>query len=86
MQAYTKAQRAMETAGTRRRIVAALKRRDENGDIYDLTRAFIEEAVFHPFAPHDDLIDACSRIYDMEPRAPTMFEARAAEARTFTDS
>jgi hypothetical protein len=86
MQALTRAQRAVESAGLRHRIVTALKRRDENGDMYDLTRAFIEEAVFHPFAPHDDLIDACSRIYDMEPKAPIVFEARAAEARVYADS
>jgi hypothetical protein len=86
MQDFTKAQRAVQAAGARHRVVIALKRRDENGDLYDLTRAFIEEAVFHPFAPHDDLIDACSRIYDMEPKAPIMFEAKAAEARAYPDS
>lgn len=83
---FTKAQRGLAASGARHRIVTALKRRDETGDVYDLTRAFIEEAVFHPFAPHDDLIDACSRIYDMEPKAPIMFESRAAEARVYADS
>jgi hypothetical protein len=83
---FTKAQRQLIASGARHRIVVALKRRDENGDLYDLTRAFIEEAVFHPFAPHDDLIDACSRIYDMEPKAPVVFETRAAQPRIYADS
>lgn len=61
------------------RIVSALRRRDENGAVYDLTRAFIEEAMLHPFATHDDLIDAVSRIYDIEPMPPVAFEARATE-------
>jgi Xaa-Pro aminopeptidase len=32
------------------RIVTALQRRDENGDIYDLTRVFMDEMIRHPFA------------------------------------
>ncbi len=57
------------------RIVSALKRKDENRDVYDLTRLFIEEMIRHPFAVHDDLIDAVSRIYDIEPLPPAVFEA-----------
>jgi hypothetical protein len=54
--------------------------------MYDLTRVLIEEMRFHPFAPHDDLIDGVSRIYDMEPKKPVPFEALAAETRTHPDS
>ncbi len=67
-------------AGTAdKRIVTALKRRDENNDVYDVTRAFIEELVRHPFAQYVDLIDAASRIYDIDPQAPVAYEAQSTE-------
>lgn len=86
MQGLTRDQRACEATFQTFRIVTALKRRNEDGDMYDLTRVFIEEARLHPFAPHDDLIDAVSRIFDMEPKKPTPFESIAAQPRTHTDS
>jgi len=60
--------------------VTALRRRDENGDIYDLTRIFLEEIVRHPFAPHDDLLDACARIYDIDPLSPVQYERQSTES------
>jgi hypothetical protein len=70
----TKLQRACEASGELYRIAKPIKRLDEDRNGYDLTRAFIEEALFFPFAPHDDLIDACARIYDMQPAPATRWE------------
>jgi hypothetical protein len=86
MKGLTKLQRACEASLERYRIVTALKRLNEDGDVYDLTRAFLEEFRLHPFAPHDDLLDAASRIYDMKPVKPVVFESALTEPRTYLDS
>lgn len=76
MQGFTKLMK--EHAGQQNyRIVTPLKRLDENKDVYDVTRLFIEEMIRHPFAVHDDLIDAVSRVYDMKPVPPPAFETKA---------
>jgi hypothetical protein len=36
--------------------------------------AFMEEALFFPLAPDDDLIDACARMYDMQPVPASKWE------------
>ena len=79
-QGLTRAQRYCETTGQLNRIVTAIRRRDENNDIYDLTRAFISEMARHPYAAHDDLIDACSRVFDLDPQRPEILEVGATDA------
>jgi hypothetical protein len=80
MDGLTRRQRDCERTGQNYRIVKALQRRDEQGKIYDLTRVFFDEALRHPFGRHDDLIDAASRIYDIDPLAPDVYEAQSTEA------
>ena len=63
-----------------------IKHLDEDRNVYDLVRAFIEEAQFFPFAPHDDLIDACARIYDMNPVPAQRWERAAWEAPVHPDA
>lgn len=86
MQGLTRQQRYCEATFQKYRIVTALKRRNEDGDMYDLTRVFIEEARLHPFAPHDDLIDAVSRIFDLEPKKPIPFESMRGDMPVHPDS
>jgi hypothetical protein len=74
MTGLTARQMEMHRGGTTYRIVTALKRRDETGGIYDLTKMFIDELVRHPFAKYDDLIDAASRIYDINPYPPEPYQ------------
>lgn len=86
MQGATRQQRYMEATEQKYRIVVALKRLDEQGNAYDLTRMFLEEMRLHPFAPHDDILDAGSRVYDLEPKAPVPLEAMSTEPTAHPDS
>jgi hypothetical protein len=80
----TKLQQSL--AETKYRIVRPLKRLDENKDVYDLSRLFMDEMVRHPFSVHDDLIDAVSRIYDIDPKPPTLVDARSTESIDVEDT
>jgi len=75
----TREQRKYAAPALRYRIVDPIKRVDENKEVYDLTRVFIDEFLSHPFGKHDDLIDAVSRIYDINPRPPDLFDEQSTE-------
>ena len=67
-------------------ISRALKRVDQDNKIYDLTIRLMEEYLFFPFGGHDDLIDVTSRIYDMEPLAPSVISKYDTDPRVYMDS
>lgn len=80
MKGLSRMQRWCESNGQSYRIVRSVRRRDENKDIYDVTRVFIREAISHPYAAHEDFLDSLARIYDMEAFKPVQYEAGATEA------
>lgn len=84
----TGAERAARERGEAWRIISPIRRLDEDGNIYDLTRIFFEEYRLYPFATHDDLIDAMSRLYDMEPRPASKIEreTEAAQVHDYVDA
>jgi hypothetical protein len=53
-------------------IAKAIKCVDQDRHMYDLTLHFISEFTTFPFGAYKDLIDATSRIYDMEPIEPAL--------------
>jgi len=81
----TRAQRGMRDKGQAFRIFSPIRRRDHEGHIYSLNKSFIEEYLVVPFAVHDDLIDAASRIYDIDPVPPFLVDETALEPEIFAD-
>lgn len=86
LQARPKVQREMEERLEGYRNVRPIKRINEARQVYDVTADLIEEALFFPAGPHDDLIDAVARIYDVNPVAPTVVDPEFAEYPTFIDT
>jgi hypothetical protein len=70
----TNNQRKMVNTGFTYRVSQPIRRKDENDKIYDLSKELRLQTHFFPFGGKKDLIDAASRIYDMEPKAPNFRE------------
>lgn len=69
----------MIQAGYEYRLAQKILKRDENGVLYDLSERFKLQVSFYPFTGLKDLIDAVSRIYDLEPRAPEYIDSTILE-------
>lgn len=85
-QGPSKLARAMEHQGQSYRIPKAIVRRDEDGNVYDVTKALMDEMLLFPFGTHDDLVDAASRIYDMEPAPALQIDRIAPELQIYPDA
>lgn len=75
----TKLQRRMEENGYEYRIAKPILRMDENGSAYNVTDQLRMQFHYFPHGGKKDAIDSFSRIYDMEPRAPSFSEPSYAE-------
>lgn len=64
---------------------SAIRRVDEERRVYDCTMALITEVTQFPFGLHDDLIDATSRVYDMDPVPPAVIAAGTLEPPSYED-
>jgi hypothetical protein len=76
---HTTMQREMINAGFRHRVSQSIRRKDENDKLYNLVEQFKMQVHYFPFSGLKDLVDAASRIYDMEARPPRLNEPSYAE-------
>ena len=72
VEGFTKKQQTALDGGAEDLICKAIKRVNSDGRIYDLTEHFIGEYLSFPFGEYKDLIDATSRIYDLELKPPNV--------------
>lgn len=66
-------------------ILNPIRRVDHTGKLYNLTLNFVQQFLAYPFVLHDDLIDATSRIYDMEARPPVLINEKALIPEVYAD-
>jgi phage terminase large subunit-like protein len=78
-------QRRIREQGQPFRIFKPVQRRDHEGNVYSLNKGFLEEYLTYPFSAKKDLIDATSRLYDMEPLPPQIIDERMLEPETYAD-
>ncbi|MFA7290908.1 MAG: hypothetical protein WC023_01545 [Rhodocyclaceae bacterium] len=81
----TKNQQKVIDAGQAYRVFSPVKRADENRAVYALNKTLLDEFLVYPFAVHDDLLDACSRIYDIDAVPPILIDERMLEPEAFAD-
>lgn len=70
----TATQRKVLDSGYGHLVSRRIVRRDENDRVYDLTKRFLLQVADFPFTQKKDIIDAVSRIYDMDIRHPVAYE------------
>lgn len=84
-QGVTSNQQRMIDSGQPYRIAKQLIRKDHEGNLYDLTTHLTQQIQFFPFGGLKDLVDATSRIFDMDPRPPVIIEDSMLEPEATVD-
>lgn len=79
------AQRKITDAGEPYRVFRPVKARDHEGNLYSLNKQLLTEYLVYPYAVHDDVLDAVSRIYDMETTTPVIVDEKALQPAIFED-
>jgi hypothetical protein len=75
----TSMQARMVAQGYEYRLARSIRRKDENNVIYDVTERFRLQISFFPFGGLKDLVDAASRIYDIDPVTPVHVDQSSLE-------
>lgn len=78
-------QKRIREQGQAFRIFKPVNRRDHEGNVYSLNKGFLEEYLTYPFSAKKDLIDATSRLYDLEPVPPVLIDERMLEPELYAD-
>lgn len=78
-------QRKVREGGQAFRIFTPVRRKDHENNVYSLNKGFLDEYLTYPFSAKKDLIDAASRLYDMEPVVPIIIDEKTLEPETFVD-
>lgn len=78
-------QKRIREQGQAFRVFKPVSRRDHEGNVYSLNKGFLEEFLTYPFSAKKDLIDATSRLYDMEPVPPIIIDERMLEPEVYSD-
>lgn len=75
----TAVQRRFVQSGQSFRIARPIRRKADDGTLYDVGKDLLMQIHFFPHGGRVDLIDAAARIYDMDPKAPRLNEPQYAE-------
>lgn len=85
VQEETKAQARVRAEGQPFRVYSPTFRMDEEKRRYSLNKSLLDEYLVFPFGVHDDLIDAISRIEDIDAEPPIIIDERSLEPEVFAD-
>jgi hypothetical protein len=72
-------QTKMKNMGAGYRISSRIRRKDSDGNLYDVAEQMKLQIHYFPFGGLKDLVDAASRIYDMEAVPPVYIEQSSLE-------
>lgn len=81
----TAAQTRVIAEGQPWRVFTPTRRPDYEAKIYSLNKVLITEYLTYPFSVHDDVLDACSRIYDIDAAAPIIVKAEHLDPFIYDD-